>query len=1297
MLSDRSKSDPALDRATSVSLSASVAESIGDPLREVRVLKRRVQLFVYIAIFASEPFYYFVVGYTLFQLIPGLIVGLFIAITAIEGAFYQMFRLRKRSSYPRLLHEELGEVSSGTAAGERALQVIAHVLKIEAGCIALANGGGMRIRHCLGLNENVWQKHVSAINATVDHVMATGEPAWVLLYEDTSPVRVVVVPLTGLGRRTGFMVLQSRRRADLKDPQLLKDIGVALGLSLENWRQREELKQSEDRLKTVVSNVPVILYALDNELKFVLCEGRGLQDVGFQPGEVVGRPAADVFGDYPQVVDNFKRALTGETFTDLVEVASLWWESSYSPVFDESGAVSGVIGVSANVTARKQAEDERRESETKYKELVDDINDVIYAEDENGIITFISPAIERVAGYAPEEVTGRQASEFIHPEDYELLANDSLSEPREFRIVTKSGSERWLRSSLQPIVADGQQKGLRGVLVDITQRRSAEEALRQSEEKYRDLVENSNEVIFTLDTNTVVTYISPAVETVGGYKQEEVIGRSSVEFIHPDDTAEVALSMQKVLAGDLDPTEYRLRLKSGEYKWVRSASKPIYEGSKLVGIRGVLVDVTERRLAEEAVRDSERRFRALVENSSDGIALGKADGTITYLGPSTEKIVGYSPDELNGTNGYDMVHPDDTPALAAVLGDLVGSGGTTPPVAYRVRHKDGSWRWIEVVMTNLLDEPSVQAIVTNYRDVTERKRAEEALRRSEETHRALSTAIPDMMFRVQRDGTITDYKPDEAQILSLPEARPEASTLHDVLSEHASQFMRFIDIALSTRESQVFEYQDTVGSTPREFEARVVASTEDEAVAIVRDITERKNAEMTIRQLAYHDSLTGLPNRALFEDRLKMALAQARRSHEMLAVMFLDLDRFKLVNDTLGHGAGDNLLRIVADELTDLLREGDTVARVGGDEFTLLLPGIKSTADAVEVASRILARLKTPKNIADREFRVTTSIGITVFPQDGDDAEVLLRNADTAMYRAKDRGRDNYQLYTAQMNETVVEKLSLESDLRRALENQEFVVYYQPIADVATGHFMGAEALVRWNDPKRGLIQPDDFIPFAEDTGLIIPLGEWVLREAVTQARRWMDAGLPQLRLTVNLSAKQLQDEPLVDMVGDALRESGLPAERLQLEITEGAMMHNVEAAISTLKEFRHLGIGVAVDDFGTGYSSLSYLKRFPVDTVKIDRSFVRDLTIDPNDAAIVTTVLAMARNLGLHVVAEGVETRQQLEFLREHDCHEFQGYLLSRPITGDDFIKLVKVAEMARPRKPRAESPGTAQSAARK
>jgi diguanylate cyclase (GGDEF)-like protein/PAS domain S-box-containing protein len=1300
MSEEHSNSSAAAERATGVSPRAQLIASIGDPLRQVRVLKRMVQLFVYSALVFSWPGYYFIFDYSPTQMVSVILVGQVIAFVAIEGAFRQIFRLHKRSAYPRLLHQEFGAVRGEGVAATHAMRVVGYLLNVEKGCLHLWRNGDAAAHHGIGLNSEDCQRAMASHEPTIEKVIRTSQPMKATLDAGAEGGRsqaVVVAPVSALDRPIGVMILYRGRDSDLADSQLLMDVGGSLGLSLENWQQRGELRQGEERLKTVVTNVPVVLFALDREGIFTLSEGRGLDDLGLRPGEVVGLAAKDVYRNAPQILANIERGLAGESFSDLVEVAGLWWETKYSPIVDALGDVSGVIGVAANVTARKRAEDERRESETKYRALVEDINDIVYAQDENGTITYISPAVEKVVGYTADEIIGKPAGDFVHPGDADRLTDESMSEPREFRVLTKSGETRWLRSSLKPIENGSGPRGLRGVLVDITERVRAEDALRESEEKYRDLVENSNEVIFTLDTNAVVTYVSPAVKSVGGYKPEEVIGRPSTEFIHPEDAADVAASLQRVMAGDLDPTEYRLLLKSGDYRWVRSASKPIYADSTLTGVRGVLVDVTDRRIAEEAVQDSERRFRALVENSSDGIALANTDGILTYAGPSTSKILGYDPEELVGLNGYELIHPDDLGRVVAAVEQMAGPGGTATPGDCRIRHKDGSWKWIELVLTNLLEEPSVQAIVTNYRDVTERKLAGEALVRSEENHKALALAIPDLMLRVRRDGTVTDHKADDEGAVSLPEVRSGESTLREVLAEHADQFIRFVEMALTTRETQVFEYQQTVDGAVREFEARIVASSEDEAVAIVRDITERKKAEMMIRQMAYHDSLTGLPNRALFEDRLTMALAQARRAHEMLAVMFLDLDRFKLVNDTLGHSAGDSLLRIVGEELTDLLREGDTVARVGGDEFTLLLPGITTTADAVEVANRILARLKEPKRIGDREFRVTTSIGITVYPIDGDDAGSLLRNADTAMYRAKDRGRDNYQLFTSQMNETVLERLSLESDLRRAMENREFAVYFQPIAEVKSGHFMGAEALVRWEDPKRGLIPPDEFIPFAEESGLIVSLGEWVLREAVKQAKGWIDDGLPELKLTVNLSAKQLQHETLVDTVAEVLRESGLPPERLQLEITEGAMMSNVESAIRTLKELRHLGVGVAVDDFGTGYSSLSYLKRFPVDTVKIDRSFVRDLAIDANDAAIVTTVLAMAKTLDLLVVAEGVETRQQLEFLREYECHWYQGYLLSRPITGDEFVKLVRVAEMARPRRPRTLTEGAAESVVRK
>jgi diguanylate cyclase (GGDEF)-like protein len=379
------------------------------------------------------------------------------------------------------------------------------------------------------------------------------------------------------------------------------------------------------------------------------------------------------------------------------------------------------------------------------------------------------------------------------------------------------------------------------------------------------------------------------------------------------------------------------------------------------------------------------------------------------------------------------------------------------------------------------------------------------------------------------------------------------------------------------------------------------------------------------------------------------------------------------VNDTVGHTGGDQLLQEVAREFSDTIREGDTVARVGGDEFTFLLPGIEYPKDATAAAERILQRVRKPRHVAGQEFRVSTSIGITVYPRDGSTADVLMRNADTAMYRAKERGRDNYQLYTPAMKASLLETLALENDLSHAIERDELFLLYQPLINVSSGSIVGGEALLRWQHPRRGLVGPEEFIPLAEEAALIGPIGEWVLRTACQQAKAWQDSDLGPVRITVNVSARQVEQPGLVSAVGAALADTGLPPQRLQIELTEGAVMRQVDTVTSTLSKLRAMGVGISVDDFGTGYSSLGYLKRFPIDTIKIDRLFVRDVATDQNDAAIVTTVIAMARGLNLRVVAEGVETEAQLRFLRENKCDEFQGFLVSQPVPAADFEALVR------------------------
>lgn len=434
-------------------------------------------------------------------------------------------------------------------------------------------------------------------------------------------------------------------------------------------------------------------------------------------------------------------------------------------------------------------------------------------------------------------------------------------------------------------------------------------------------------------------------------------------------------------------------------------------------------------------------------------------------------------------------------------------------------------------------------------------------------------------------------------------------------------------------------------------------------IGLVRDITGRKAAEQQIEFQAYHDSLTGLANRRLFQEHLSLALALAQRRSTPVAVLYLDLDHFKVINDSLGHTVGDELLREVAHRLKAAVREGDTVARVGGDEFTIVLQDLSRRDAATVVAEKVLRAVAEPIAVGEHRLYVTTSIGIACYPADGEDAELLLKSADTAMYRAKSEGRNTFQLATRELNRSTQERMSLETGLRNALEEGEFELFYQPQVDGEALSIIGMEALLRWRHPQRGLIGPDQFIGVAEERGIILPIGDWVIREACMAARRFRDRGLPDFRVSVNLSARQFRDPALLETVRDAIAAAGIGATQLELEITESVAMEDVDLAMSTLAQLRQLGVSIAIDDFGTGHSSLSYLKRFPIDALKIDKGFVFDLPDKFEDAAIVSSVIQLSNGLGLRVVAEGVETRAQLDFLRDGGCREFQGFYFSYPV----------------------------------
>jgi diguanylate cyclase (GGDEF)-like protein/PAS domain S-box-containing protein len=445
------------------------------------------------------------------------------------------------------------------------------------------------------------------------------------------------------------------------------------------------------------------------------------------------------------------------------------------------------------------------------------------------------------------------------------------------------------------------------------------------------------------------------------------------------------------------------------------------------------------------------------------------------------------------------------------------------------------------------------------------------------------------------------------------------------------------------------------------------------AVIVFRDVSVAQAMALQMAHSAQHDFLTGLPNRMLLNDRVSQAISLAARHMKKVAVLFLDLDGFKHINDSLGHPIGDKLLQSIAKRLVDCGRSSDTVSRQGGDEFVVLLSEVDQSDDAATTARRMLQAIAEPHSIGQHDLHVTASIGLSIYPDDGLDAETLIKNADTAMYQAKENGHQSYQFFRPAMNVRAVERQSIEESLRRALERQEFALHYQPIINLGTGEITGAEALIRWTHPTRGPVSPAQFIPVAEDCGLILPIGNWVLREACKQARAWVDSGLPLGTIAVNISAIEFRDERFLEGVFGILKDTGLDPRSLELELTESVLMKRAESTESILKALRARGVQVAVDDFGTGYSSLSYLRRFPIDALKIDQSFVRQITTAPDETTIVTAVISMGRSLKLRVVAEGVETQEELAFLQAHQCNEAQGYFFSRPLPPKQFAKLLK------------------------
>ena len=682
----------------------------------------------------------------------------------------------------------------------------------------------------------------------------------------------------------------------------------------------------------------------------------------------------------------------------------------------------------------------------------------------------------------------------------------------------------------------------------------------------------------------------------------------------------------------------------------------------------------------EVSKLTQEQYRALFQSSPvPTFICDTRKWRLLEVNEAAAREYGYAREELLKMTFLDLGLPEDAERVTETLMAL---GPTSGEVGnWRHRKKDGTAIEAEMVSFRIQFERQ-QARVVIARDVTRRKHTHEVMWRDLERFGLAAKATSDAMLDWD---LVTDqiWRSENYEQL-FGHGKPDAGANMAAWFEHIhpDDRARVQEQLLALIKSAGNQWSDEFRLVRADQKivhvfARGHVSRAEDGVArrmngVLQDITERKEQEERTRFLADHDELTGLPNRSLFRQALNKALQRTERSGKMLSILFFDLDRFKNINDSLGHDAGDEVLRAVAERLAACVRKVDMVARFGGDEFAVLTEGLTAEDQASTVARKILEALSKPMILAGRQYRPAASIGISTYPTDGRDVQSLLKNADIAMYRAKEEGRGTFQFYSELLNTHSVQRLEFESNLSNALNNHEFVLYYQPKVDVATGRVTGLEALIRWISPQLGFVSPGDFISIAEETGLIVPMGRWVAQTACVQNRAWQKGGLPPLRIAINISARQMADKGLVEFISDTLRKTGLTAESLELEITESAVMSNHEHAEKILNELKGLGFHLTMDDFGTGYSSLAYLKRFPFDSVKIDQSFVRGIPESKDDCAIVEAIIAMAHSLQLKVVAEGVETKEQFDFLRTLRCDQIQGYYFSKPIPSNEVVMLL-------------------------
>ena len=967
-----------------------------------------------------------------------------------------------------------------------------------------------------------------------------------------------------------------------------------------------------------------------------------------------------------------------------------WNALSISPVKDAFGKVTHFVGVQQDITERRLADENLKASEKRYRFLTESLPQQVWTANSEGEINYGNyRTVEYFGQRTQNELFGMKWTKIIHPDDLAKTGerwSHSLKTGEhyetEYRLRRSDGEYRWHLALAEPMLDDnGKIIKWFGTNTDIHDRKTAEENARKSE-AYRNLFRHANDAILIFEPESeIILDASDKAFQIYGRKREDFIGHSLREMSQnvSRGTEELEVLLREGIYEEFE--SIHLRGDGTPLNLIINAAVIDYQGKP--AILTINRDVTARRKTENALREREEHFRLLVEGVEDyAIFMINPEGRVVSWNAGAERLKGYAAQEIIGEHFSRFYTAEDLERKHYEKElQIAVSEGRYEEEGWRVR-KDGSRFLASVLITAIRNEPGqLQGFSKITRDITTRKNAENEIKESQARYQQLFDSNPHpiwvydletLKFLAVNEEAVGSYgySKEEFFALTVKELRPPKDI--PALLEQVEQIktLKGSHIRPSRHQKKDGTIIDVeIASQPIIFDGRPAR------LVLATDITTRKRAEEQLLYNALHDTLTGLPNRALFLEHLRHAIERnGVRGRKSFAVLFLDFDHFKHINDSLGHMEGDNLLRLIAQRLSDSLRPGDIVARLGGDEFTILLDDLGKSGDVIQIVERIENDLKPPFNLRGNEVFTSASIGIALNDENYTEPEIMLRDADIAMYRAKANGKACHQIFNQTMHEQASSRLQLETELRQAVEREEFCVYFQPIINLQTDKITGFESLVRWQHPARGIVSPLEFIPIAEETGLIVPLGEWVLRESCRQLSAWQNefkSNLP-LTMSVNLSSKQFVQTDLVERIVEIIRETKIEACSLRLEITESHLMEDSEAAILIMKNLRALGIKLSIDDFGTGYSSLSYLHRLPVNYLKVDRSFVSQMQENSENREIVRTIISLAKNLNLDVIAEGIETIEQEQYLKNLDCNFGQGYLYSKPIDAPSATKLL-------------------------